>query len=96
MPSPLRAFRVYDYDAQRCRAARAAYDADVSLGIRGGRGAMTRCDVVIVGGGFSGAMVAAHLARAGGLRLSVRFFEGNGRRDWTRRWYTERRMPNIF
>lgn len=36
---------------------------------------MTRCDVAIVGGGFSGTMVAAHLARAGGSRLSVRLFE---------------------
>ena len=36
---------------------------------------MIRCDVAIVGGGFSGTMVAAHLARARGSRLSVRLFE---------------------
>ena len=33
---PLRTFRVYDYDAQRCRAVRAAYDADVSAVFAGG------------------------------------------------------------
>lgn len=38
---------------------------------------MTRCDVAIVGGGFSGAMVAAHLARAGGSHLTVRLFEAS-------------------
>jgi len=32
---PLREFGVYDYDAQRCRAARAAYDADLSAAFAG-------------------------------------------------------------
>ncbi len=36
---------------------------------------MIRCDVAIVGGGFSGAMVAAHLARDGGSSVTVRLFE---------------------
>ena len=36
---------------------------------------MTSCDVGIVGGGFSGTMVAVNLARLAGLELSVRTFE---------------------
>lgn len=36
---------------------------------------MTSCDVAIVGGGFSGAMVAVNLARLAGLECSVRTFE---------------------
>jgi len=38
---------------------------------------MTRCDVAIVGGGFSGALVAAHLARVAGTRVTVRLFEAS-------------------
>ena len=36
---------------------------------------MIRCDVAIAGGGFSGAMVAAHFARSEYGNLSVRLFE---------------------
>ncbi|MBV8373070.1 MAG: FAD/NAD(P)-binding protein [Candidatus Eremiobacteraeota bacterium] len=36
---------------------------------------MIRCDAAIIGGGFSGSIVAAHLARMAGSGFSVRLFE---------------------